>query len=201
MSKKVKDFSFEKRATKYDKRVGKISGRFYRLLLEQVKLFPGARVLDAGCGTGTVLRRMADVCEIDGYGIDSEENMVAEARKKCPDMSIQTSRCEATPFKNQYFDAITSCMAYHHFADRAGFAKEAARLLKPGSCLYIADPRLPFIIRKTLNGFFRTINVAGRFDTPQELFEHFSGYGFVPDGFVFNGYAQVVTLKKALDIY
>jgi ubiquinone/menaquinone biosynthesis C-methylase UbiE len=196
MSKKVKDFSFDKRAAKYDERAGRMSGRFYRLLLEQVALFPGARVLDVGCGTGTVLRRMADVCEIDGYGIDAAENMIAEARQKCPDMSIQIARCEAMPFENQYFDVITTCMAYHHFADRTGFAKEAARLLKPGGRLYITDPRLPFIIRKTENGFFRIINVAGRFDAPQELFKHFGEYGLDPDGFVSDGYAQVVKLQK-----
>jgi len=196
MSNEIKDFSFEKRAAKYDDRVGKMSGRFYRLLLEQVALFPGAKVLDVGCGTGTVLRRIADACEIDGYGIDAEENMIAVAKQKCPEMNIQISRCEDTPFENQYFDVITTCMAYHHFADRAGFAKEAARLLKHGGCLYIADPRLPFVIRKTVNGFFRLVNVAGCFNTPQELHKHFCEYGFVPDGFVFDGYAQVVKFKK-----
>jgi len=196
MSKEIRDFSFEKRAAKYDKRVGKISNRFYRLLLEQVELFPGAKVLDVGCGTGTVLRRMVDICEINGYGIDAEENMITEAKQKCPDMNIQISRCEDIPFESQFFDVITACMAYHHFADRAGFAKEAARLLKLGGRLYIADPCLPFIIRKTVNGFFQIINVAGRFDKPQEIFKHFGEYGFDPDGFVFDGYAQVVKLKK-----
>jgi ubiquinone/menaquinone biosynthesis C-methylase UbiE len=196
MSKEVKDFNFEKAAAKYDKRVGKISGRFYSLLLAQVELFTGANVLDVGCGTGAVLRRMADVCEINGYGIDAEENMIREAKVKCPDMNIQISRCEDTPFGSQYFDVITACMAYHHFADREGFAKEAARLLKPGGRLYIADPRLPFIIRKILNGLFRLINVAGHFDNPQELYRHFGKYGFYPDGFIFDGYAQVVIFKK-----
>jgi ubiquinone/menaquinone biosynthesis C-methylase UbiE len=196
MSKEVKDFSFDKQAAKYDDRAGKISNRFYSLLLQQVELFLGAVVLDMGCGTGTVLRRMADSCEIIGYGIDAEENMVAEARQKCPDMNIQISRCEDTPFENQYFDVITVCMAYHHFADRAGFAKEAARLLKPGGRLYIADPRLPFIIRKILNGLFKLVNVAGHFDKPQELYGHFGEYGFEPVGFVINGYAQVTILKN-----
>jgi ubiquinone/menaquinone biosynthesis C-methylase UbiE len=196
MSKEVKDFSFEKRAAKYDRSVGKMSGRFYNLLLEQVELFPGVKVLDVGCGTGTVLHRMADICKINGYGIDAEENMISEAKRKCSDMNIQISRCENTPFENDFFDILTVCMAYHHFADRAGFAKEAARILKPGGRLYIADPHLPFIIRKIMNGFFKLLNVAGHFNSPYELYKHFSKYRFEPDGFVVDGYAQVVKLKK-----
>jgi ubiquinone/menaquinone biosynthesis C-methylase UbiE len=196
MNKEIKDFNFEKMAEKYDERAGRQSRRFYRLLFDQVELFPGACVLDVGCGTGTVLRAFADACDISGYGIDAEENMITQARRKCPDMNIQVSRCENTPFDDQCFDVITACMAYHHFADRAGFAKEAARLLKPGGRLYIADPRFPYAIRKLLNGFFRLIRVAGRFNTPQELFGHFAEYGFEPDGFATDGYAQVVKLKR-----
>ena len=196
MHKNIKDIRFGKRALKYDGFEGKMSRRFYRLLLEQVKLFPGAKVLDVGCGTGTILRKMADTCAIDGYGIDMAENMIAEAKRKCPDMNIQISRCEATPFENQTFDIITVCMAYHHFSDRTGFAKEAARIIKPGGYLHIADPRFPFIVRKTMNGIFRLFNVAGYFNTPQELFEHFKECGFASDGFVIDGYAQAVKLTK-----
>ena len=191
-----KEFNFEKSAAKYDNRVGKISGRFYQMLLEQVELFPGATVLDVGCGTGTVLRAMADICVINGYGIDAEENMIIEAKRKCPDMSVQISRCEDTPFESQYFDIVTACMAYHHFADRSGFAKEAARLLKHGGHLYIADIRLLSVMRKVLNWFFRLINVAGHFDEPHGLYKHFGKYGFVPDGFVAKGFVQVVKMKN-----
>ena len=55
-----KDFLFDKRAKKYDGFEGKISARFYRLLLSQVKPFSGANVLDVGCGTGTILRKPFD---------------------------------------------------------------------------------------------------------------------------------------------
>jgi ubiquinone/menaquinone biosynthesis C-methylase UbiE len=195
MIRKPNDFSFEKSAATYDGHMGKISNRFYRLLVEQVELFPGINVLDVGCGTGTVLRRLADTCEINGYGIDAEENMIAEAKRKCPDMDLRISRCEDTPFENKYFDAITVCMAYHHFADRAGFAREAARLLKPGGRLYISDVRFPFIIRKVLNGFFGLINVAGHFDSPQELLRHFCSYGFEAEGFITEGHAQLIKMK------
>ena len=117
MHKDKKDYNFDKMAAKYDNGIeGRMSERFYRLLLAEVELFPGANVLDVGCGTGTVLRKMADTYPINGYGIDMTENMIAEAQKKCPDMHIQVCRCESTPFESQTFDIITACMAYHHKA-------------------------------------------------------------------------------------
>jgi ubiquinone/menaquinone biosynthesis C-methylase UbiE len=192
-----KDIHFGKRASKYDGFEGIISRRFYRLLLEQVTLFSGANVLDVGCGTGTILRKMADICPINGYGIDMEENMITEAKRKCPDMHILVSKCEATPFENQFFDVITTCMAYHHFSDQTGFAKEVARILKPGGRLFIADPRFPFIVRKTINGLFHLLNIAGGFNTPQELYIHFSEHRFIQDGFAVDGFAQVVKFKLA----
>lgn len=197
MHKDKKDYNFDKMAAKYDNGIeGRMSERFYRLLLAEVELFPGANVLDVGCGTGTVLRKMADTYPINGYGIDMTENMITEAQKKCPDMHIQVCRCESTSFESQTFDIITACMAYHHFADKKGFAIEAARLLKPGGHLYIADPRFPFVIRKFLNGVFRLVNVAGSFYNPEEIHEHFGEYGFTASGFAFDGYAQVVKLKR-----
>ena len=196
MQNKDKDIAFGKRASKYDDGIeGKLSSRFYRLLLEQVKLPPGAKVLDVGCGTGAMLRRMADTCQINGYGIDMSEKMLEEAKRKCPEMIIQYSRCEQTPFDDSTFDILTACLAYHHFSDRQGFAKEAARILKPGGSLYIADPNFPFIIRKVMNGVFSLFRVAGKFFTPEEIYRDFAVYGFTPDGFVKNGYAQIVKLR------
>lgn len=192
-----KDFRFDKRASKYDGFEGRISRRFYRLLLNQVTLFSGAAILDVGCGTGTMLRKMADVCPINGYGIDMEENMIAEARKKCPGMKLQISKCQQTPFGEGSFDVLTACMAYHHFDDKDGFAREAARILKPGGYLYIADPRFPAVIRKSLNAVFRHANLVGVFYTPQEMAKDFAAHGFLLEDCVADGYAQLIKLKKS----
>jgi len=190
-----KDLDFGKRAHKYDGSWGRILSRFYRLLLKQVKLSPDMTILDVGCGTGIMLRKMADSCPIIGYGIDMEENMIKEAQHKCPEMNIQISRCEETPFEDNTFDTIIACLAYHHFSDREGFAKESARILKPGGSLYIADPHYPKIIRKLMNAFFNHRRIAGGFYTPDEIFEDLAAFGFEPDGYVFDGLAQVVKLK------
>ena len=196
-NKKLKDFTFAKRASSYDEGFeGKASRKFYSLMLREVKLTAGASVLDMGCGTGELLRQLSNACAIDGYGVDAEHNMIAVAKCKCPRMHFQQARCEETPFDDQSFDAVIACMAYHHFADKEGFAREAARLLKPGGFLYVADPRFPLFVRKAINGVVRHIGVAGEFFAPEEIAARFSGFGFELAGIAFDGYAQVVTLKR-----
>ncbi len=197
MTNERKDIRFDKRAAKYDGFEGRVSRRFYSLLLAQISVKSGATVLDVGCGTGTMLRKMADTYGASGYGIDMEENMINEARQKCPEMDIRVSSCGDTPFADLTFDAITACMAYHHFADKKGFAREAARILKPSGCLYIADPRFPFIIRKALNGVLKLFRITGFFGTPEEILGNFRPFGFEMEKVEIDGYAQVVKLRLA----
>jgi ubiquinone/menaquinone biosynthesis C-methylase UbiE len=194
--KKNKDFDFDRSASSYDSGLkGRMSKRFYNLLLSQLKINQGSVILDVGCGTGTVLKRIGETAEINGFGIDASENMIALAKAKCPNMDIFVSGSSRTPFEASKFDIITACMAYHHFDDKKGFAKEAARILKPGGCLYISDPRFPWIIRKPLNTALRIHRVAGFFGTPDEIVSVFKEYGFELDGVSYDKYAQCVKLK------
>lgn len=198
MSKSYKDFKFDKRASAYDDGFeGRFSKKFYRALLSQVNLQNGSVVLDVGCGTGQLLKVMSDAQEISGFGIDIEPEMIGIARAKCPDMTIQVSACEKTPFEDAIFDVITACMAYHHFADKPGFIKEAARILKPGGCLYIADPRFPFPIRKTMNGVLNLMKITGKFFTAKEMANDFSQLGFNMEDVFCDGIVQVVKLRNA----
>ncbi|MCL1906236.1 MAG: class I SAM-dependent methyltransferase [Clostridiales bacterium] len=200
MGKGKKDFKFDKMAAVYDDVLaGKGSKRFYNLLLREITLTSGAAVLDVGCGTGAFLKKLSDTCPIIGFGVDLEKNMIEEANKKYPQMDFQVSGCDNIPLDTSSFDIMVSCMAYHHFENKEGFAKEASRLLKPDGVLYIADPRFFWLIRKTLNGFFRLIRINGGFLTPDETAARFSAYGFKYAGCAYDRYAQVVKLKKCKD--
>lgn len=192
-----KDFKFDKRAAAYDDGFeGRLSRKFYTALLSQVKLSDGDNVLDVGCGTGQLLKKMAELSAVNGYGIDVEENMIAQARAKCPGMDIRLSACESTPFDDDTFDVLTACMAYHHFADKDGFAREAGRITRTGGWLFVADPRFPFVVRKSMNGILKLHKITGEFFTPEEIAARFKDAGFEPASVFSRGYVQVVGLRK-----
>lgn len=193
----TKDFNFSKSAANYDDGVmGKASRRFYNLMLREVKIESDAKVLDVGCGTGALLKMLAVKTEFDGYGTDLEENMIAQARKKCPQMNFTLASCDELPYEGETFDCIVNCMAFHHFSNRDGFAREVARIMKPGGVIYIADPRFPWIIRKAANGIFRLIRIEAAFYSYREIISRFEKHGFVGVGTATHGYAQLVKLQR-----
>ena len=191
------DFKFDKRADKYDEGFeGKSSKKFYDLVTANVELTAGMNVLDAGCGTGTILRRLADKCPINGFGIDVEEKMLEQAKAKCPEMDIRLCSCDQTPFADAQFDVVVACMAYHHFPDKDGFSREASRLLKSGGRLYIADPKLPLPLRKVVNAALDIHKINGRIYTADEISVNFAPFGFTKLFDRSDAYAQLVCLER-----
>ena len=193
----MKSTFFGRRATKYDSGLeGYLSQPFYKLVLSSFQNRDSTAVLDVGCGTGALLQLIDKHNNITGYGIDAERNMVSVARKKLPHMKFVKARCEDMPFSAESFDAITVCMAFHHFSNRKGFAKEAARVLRKGGLLYIAELNLPELVRTPLNLLFKTLGVNGKFFSAQEISSFFSRYGFSLRSVDSDRYAQVVVLCK-----
>ena len=197
MMNEKRDLRFDKRAEKYDDSYeGKLSEKFYDLVTGNVQLTDGMAVLEMGCGTGTILYRLSQKCSINGHGIDVEEKMLEQARKKCPYMEILNCACDATPFEDGSFDVIVACMAYHHFPDKDGFSKECARLLKKGGRLYIADPKLPLPIRHALNTALEIHKINGKVYTADEMTANFTGYGFSRVFDKSDAYAQILCLER-----
>jgi ubiquinone/menaquinone biosynthesis C-methylase UbiE len=193
-----RDFSFSDRAESYDEGFeGRFSKRFYRLLQAEVKLSSGMRLLDVGCGMGALLRLLCLDVDVEAHGIDTDANMITVAKRQNPSIAFQQSPCEKIPFPDSYFDVLTACMAYHHFSDKPGFAREASRVLKVGGVLYIADPRFPFVIRKCMNGALSLFRIVGEFCSVKELANRFVDYGFILTGETTDRYAQVAALTKS----
>lgn len=193
----MRDFNFDKRASVYDTHIeGRLSEKAYRLITDNIKLNSEDKVLDVGCGTGTVLKRLNDICHIKGFGIDIEEKMVEQAKSKLPQMNILKCDCNNTPFENEMFDCVIACMTFHHFYDQMAFAKEMPRILKKGEKLYIVDPKLPGLFRKIVNTILVSHSIAGKFNTTQEVSSIFKPYGLVICEEKQSGVFQLIILNK-----
>lgn len=142
----------------------------------------GQRILDLGCGTGTLaiaLKRSCPGAEVVGLDADPDvlERARAKARRHGIDVDFHLGLAEEPPedpaFAEQSFDTCVSSLVFHHLAPatKTRALAQIRRLLKPGGVLHIADwgqPRTPlarlgFLATQLLDGFENTRDhAAGR---------------------------------------
>lgn len=128
-------------AAGYEKLMGRWSQRLAPLLIEFAGLKNGDRVLDVGCGTGSLtfaLPRAADVSEV--AAIDFSPVFVEAARHRNEDtrITIQQADACALPFPDDRFDRAFSLLVLH-FVPQAGKAvAEMCRVVRPGGMVAAA---------------------------------------------------------------
>ena len=192
---------YNSKADVYDNsREGQFTHRIHQLLLPLMNWQAGQSILDVACGTGSLLAAMNSQRQIRGHGIDISEQMVKNAAARNPGMEFHVSGCERIPFADDSMDVITVCAAYHHFPDVTAFAKEAARVIKPGGLIYVADVYAPSVIKVLINPFVPLLFSGGdvRFYSPKEIIQNFARFGFERlDGNVkTSGTLQIITMRK-----
>jgi SAM-dependent methyltransferase len=99
----------------------------------------GKRVLDIGCGPGTLARRLVDA-GATVTGIDPGEAALAKARSSVPEARFEAATGEALPFPDASFDGAVLLNALHHVPDPAIALAEAARVLVPGGRIVVVEP-------------------------------------------------------------
>ena len=100
----------------------------------------GIRILDAGCGTGGLIRRLAN--RHPGWtwtGVDLEPIAVELARSRCRAEIVQASLLEL-PFDDAQFDAVVCSDVLYHLDDDAKAVSEIFRVLRPGGVLVVNVP-------------------------------------------------------------
>ena len=137
-----------------------------RLTLSLLRPEPAERVLDLGCGTGSLAVRLKQEhprATVVGYDIDPAALAIAERKAREAKVSVTWARGPADdpPFPDQSFDLVTSSLLLHHLlpsGKRAALAA-ASRLLKPGGRLVLVDFTRPEgRLRALAFSFFRTLD-------------------------------------------
>ena len=152
--------------------------KFKGMLVEQAGIGPGQRVLDLGCGTGTLTIMLARACaQAEVVGLDADPEVIEIARRKITAAGVRVELFQAMafapPFEAKSFDRVVSSLVLHHLsrADKQRTFSKLRELLKPDGELHIADwgqaqnalMRLAFLGVQLLDGFESTSdNVEGR---------------------------------------
>ncbi len=104
-----------------------------------------AHVLDAGCGTGGLLRRLHEAQpDWQLTGLDFSPLACELARERSCGEVVQAS-IAALPFADARFDAVVSCDVVCQVTDPARAVGEFHRCLKPGGVVVLMMPAYPWM--------------------------------------------------------
>jgi ubiquinone/menaquinone biosynthesis C-methylase UbiE len=119
---------------------------FKRRLLAQAAPVAGSKVLDLGCGTGTLaimMKRAQPDAEV--VGLDADPEILERARAKAVqagvEMHFDQGLSTELPYEDESFDLVLSTLFFHHLtaADTRRTAAQIARVLRSGGELHVAD--------------------------------------------------------------
>ena len=103
------------------------------------------RLLDIACGTGRTLKQLAAAHpRLRYHGVDLSPYYIRAARqllRDIEDLSLVVENAEDLPYKDEYFDVVTSVYLFHELPKNARrrVLAEAYRVLRPGGLLVLED--------------------------------------------------------------
>ena len=116
-----------------------LHGHIERELVARLPAGP-ARMLDAGCGTGGLIRRMASRRpEWTWTGVDVSP-LACQLARELGTPDVRESSVTALPFRDGEFAAVVSADVLYHLDDDEAALREMARVLRPGGVMVINVP-------------------------------------------------------------
>ncbi|KTB49289.1 Methylase involved in ubiquinone/menaquinone biosynthesis [Dehalogenimonas alkenigignens] len=141
---------------------------FKRQLIDQAHVEKGYRILDVGCGTGTLaimIKSAHPDSKVTGLDADAKALEIAGLKIKNAGLEIYLIRGMSynLPFPDGIFDRAFSSLMFHHLDrnNKQRTLQEVFRVLRPGGEFHLADfgrPRNPamYLISQLLTLFERT---------------------------------------------
>ncbi|HEX3689367.1 MAG TPA: class I SAM-dependent methyltransferase [Solirubrobacteraceae bacterium] len=112
--------------------------RVIRAELDRLPLPAGARVLDAGCGSGRTLVELASYGgEVSGIELNTDAAELARGRGLG---EVKVGRLEELPWDDAAFDLITCLDVIEHVPDDVVALAELRRVARPGGWLLVTVP-------------------------------------------------------------
>jgi SAM-dependent methyltransferase len=106
-------------------------------------LRPGQRLLDVGCGPGTITLGLARaVAPGEAVGVDSAPAIIEEARGvegTTPNLRFEVADGYALPFEDGAFDVVHAHQVLQHLARPVEALRDWRRVLAPGGLLGVRD--------------------------------------------------------------
>lgn len=120
--------------------------RFKLALIRAAALAEDHRVLDVGCGTGTLLRLAGELhSRAQLVGIDPDPHIIERARTKLRHfggrVTLEQASATALPFVPESFDRALSTLTFHHLPreSKAEAMREIHRVLRPLGEFHLGD--------------------------------------------------------------
>lgn len=153
---------YAKAAKHYDEKWAFYVEATTRETLRRLPLMAGSRVLDVGCGTGELLRRVrANVPDAVLAGLDPVPEMLDVARDKLSGRDdLRVGYADRLPWNAGTFDVVVSCNTFHYISQPLVALREMARVLRPAGALVLTDWCDDYFACRICNLYLRLTNRA-----------------------------------------
>jgi len=155
---------YDRLAPKYDERWSRYIRLSVQETIRRLDFRASERLLDIGCGTGTLLGIIAgSFPDAVLYGIDPSSEMLAAAKKRLGCRTdLRVGMAESLPFDDDYFDVAVSSSSLHYWRHPETALTEIVRVLKPNGRVVITDWCNDYLSCRVCGMYLRLVNRAHR---------------------------------------